>query len=465
MTTHPDKSELMARLEPFSQQHLLAFWDELDQSGRAKLTAQIEAIDLPQIADLFAAAGQSHDWAELARRAEPAPALRIGARDDDEARRRGEQALAAGKIGVLLTAGGQGSRLGFDRPKGLYPIGPVSGASLLEIHLQKSQAAARRHHRPVPVYLMNSPATHAEQTAFLEENDRFGLHEDDLFIFCQGTMPAVDAENGQLLLAEKDQLFLSPNGHGGTVAALADSGAIEHMRRRGVEHLFYLQVDNPLVPICDAALVGHHLAAGSELTSIAVAKQEPDDKLGNFVTADGRVHVIEYSDFPRDVAEQRTADGSLRFWAGSIAVHVFDVAFLERCRNLKDALPFHVAHKKVPHLDGSGRRVEPTEPNAYKFERFIFDLLPHAKNPVIVEYAEPNCFAPLKNAPGADRDTAEYVQRFMMNQHRRWLRAAGVQVADDVAVEISPLWALDAAAVARHVEPGMVIDEAIYLCN
>src|SRR5207244_3120713 len=159
-------------------------------------------------------------------------------------------------------------------------------ASLLQIHFEKALAAARRYRASVPVYMMTSSVTHDEQAAFLEEHKRFGLPRDDVLLFCQGTMPAVDANTGELLLAEKDSLFLSPDGHGGTVAALAASGAIEHMHRRGIEHLFYLQVDNPLVPICDAEFIGDHLRARSELTSIAVAKQTPQDRLGVFATID-----------------------------------------------------------------------------------------------------------------------------------------------------------------------------------
>jgi UDP-N-acetylglucosamine/UDP-N-acetylgalactosamine diphosphorylase len=312
---------------------------------------------------------------------------------------------------------------------------------------------------------MNSPATHEAQSSFITDNRLFGMPQEDVFIFCQGAMPAVDAETGKLLLAAKDELFLSPDGHGGMVAAMAACGAIDDMRSRGIEHLFYLQVDNPLVPICDAELIGHHLLAGSELTSIAVAKQSPLEKVGNFVSIDGRLQVIEYSDFPNDVAESRDEQGELLFWAGSIAVHIFSVDFLARTLSLKNALPFHVARKNVSYLSSTGEFVTPRAANALKFERFIFDLLPHARNALVVEYAEEEVFAPLKNAPGASRDTAEYVQRLMINQHRRWLESAGAQVAADAAVEISPLWALDAEAVAERIEPGMVIDEAIYLAE
>jgi UDP-N-acetylglucosamine/UDP-N-acetylgalactosamine diphosphorylase len=276
-------------------------------------------------------------------------------------------------------------------------------------------------------------------------------------------MPAVDAETGQLLLEARDSLFLSPDGHGGAVAALERSGAIEHMRRRGVKRLFYLQVDNPLVPICDPELIGYHLLAESELTSLAVAKQSPQDKLGNFAMIDGRLHVIEYSDFPDDVAELRDETGGLKFWAGSVAIHVFDVPFIERSLELKDSLPFHVARKKAEYVDEAGRVVEPRQPNALKFERFIFDLLPHAARPIVIEYAEQEAFAPLKNAPGAPKDTPEYVQRFLLAQHRRWLEAAGAAVAENVSVEISPLFALDAEGVAGRLKLGAQFDKSTYL--
>ena len=473
--TMVDRQELLNRLNRYGQERLVRLCKDLDEASCTRLASQLENVDLGQLARLCEAVVEEEDWADLARQAEPPPALRLSSRRSHDktefgwtakqARQRGGQALDEGKVGVLMTAGGQGSRLGFDRPKGLYPIGPVSGASLLQIHIEKIRAAARRHQKSIPLYLMNSPVTVEEQSAFLAENDYFGMTEEDIFLFCQGTMPVVDAVTGDLLLATKDTLFLSPDGHGGAVSALARSGAIESMRRRGIEQLFYFQVDNPLVPVCDAELIGCHLLANSELTSMAVAKQQPTDKVGNFVGIDKRLQIIEYSDFPADVAERRAEDGSLQFWAGSIAVHIFSVDFLERSLSLSDALPFHTARKKVTYLGDEGKVVQPNQPNALKFERFIFDLLPHAENALIVEYAEADCFAPLKNAPGAERNTAEYVQRFMINQYHHWLQEAGIQVAGDVAVEISPLWALDGMDVARRVKPGTVIDQTTYLCE
>jgi UDP-N-acetylglucosamine/UDP-N-acetylgalactosamine diphosphorylase len=446
---------------------LLRFWDELDDRGQARLASQIGGVDFKLLGELFRQSGPAKDWAAISRRAVPPAAIRIADRQQQgaDARRCGADAVRAGKVGILLVAGGQGSRLGFEHPKGLYPIGPVSGASLLQIHFEKALALARRHQAPVSIYLMTSPATHAEQAAFLAEHDRFGLPEDDVVLFCQGTMPAVDAATGRLLLAAKDSLFLSPDGHGGTVAALARGGALEHMRRRGVEHLFYLQVDNPLAPIGDVELIGSHLLTRSELTSMAVAKQTPRDKVGNFVSIDGRAQVIEYSDFPVDVADRRDAAGNLLFWAGSIAVHVLSVSFLERVLSRSDALPFHIARKKVPYVDEAGRLVQPRQANALKFERFIFDLLPLAENALVVEYPEREVFAPLKNAPGEERDTPEYVQQMMIELHSGWLRAAGTRVAEGAAVEIGPLWALDAEGVAARADRPAAVARPTYFAG
>ncbi|MCG8448749.1 MAG: UTP--glucose-1-phosphate uridylyltransferase [Pirellulales bacterium] len=473
MTAANDKQGLLSRLAPFDQQHLLQFWDELDAVQQNQLSEQIEAIDLQQIASLFRGEVDQPDWAELSRRAAPPPAVRLTERtggaagslgiEPAAARKRAEQALRAGEVGVLLTAGGQGSRLGFDKPKGLFPIGPISGVSLLQIHVEKVRALAKRHGAPVPLYLMTSPATHDETMRFLAEHENFGLAEDDLFVFSQGTMPAVDQQTGKLLLSKKHKLFLSPDGHGGTVKALGASGALDHIHHRGIRQLFYFQVDNPLVPVCDLELLGYHLLAESELTSMAIAKEQPQDKVGNFAMIDGALHVIEYSDLPDEVAELRDDAGSLKFWAGSIAVHVFELALLERALQLTETLPFHVAEKKVPYVDATGQLVKPDQTNALKFERFIFDLLPAAERPVVVEYAEQDCFAPLKNAPGAPKDTAEYVQQMLLAQHRHWLEAAGARLADGAKVEISPLYALDAAGVAERVQPGQEFSDSQYL--
>lgn len=459
------KDELLELLGRYGQEHLLAHWERLDGEQQDRLAAEIRDIDFALIDRLYHQPRDDHQIRTLADRAESPPAFRLGGPNErvspDEAVAKGIDALRSGKLGVILVAGGQGTRLGFDHPKGMFPIGPVSGNCLFQILVEKILAVSRRYGVRVPLYLMTSPATHEETIDFFARHARFGLPEGDLWIFCQGTMPAVDETTGTVLLAGPGEVALSPDGHGGMLAALVRSGALDDARGRGIEHFFYMQVDNPLVDVCSPEFIGYHLLAGSEMTTQVVRKQDPLERVGNVVRVDGRLRVIEYSDLPDEVARRRGPDGSLEIWAGSIAVHVIGANFLARTADLADALPFHVAHKKVPYVDPSGQTIEPTEPNAIKFERFIFDLIPSAENAVVVEVDPARHFAPLKNAPGAAKDTPEAVQAQMIAVARDWLRRAGAEVAE-TAVEISPLFALDAEELATRIRPGTRVATPTY---
>ena len=195
-----------------------------------------------------------------------------------------------------------------------------------------------------------------------------------------------------------------------------------------------------------------------------MAKQSPTERVGNVVSIDCKTQIIEYSDLPKAVAEQRNADGSLKLWAGNIAVHVFEVAFLERMAKDAKSLPFHVARKAVPYVSTTGERCTPSEPNAIKFERFIFDLLPMARHAIIMEVDGRRVFAPVKNASGSATDSPETVRRQMSDLYREWLVAAGAKVGD-VTVEISPRVALDAADLAQIIDSGEVIDRDYYFTD
>lgn len=459
--------DLLAILRPHGQEHLLGFWSELDPGQRKSLARQIGGVDFPLIQKLFAQRHNQSNFRDLALRAAQPAAFRLDASKNRfspaEARDRGQQALAAGEVGVILVAGGQGTRLGFNHPKGQFSIGPVSGRTLFQIHIDKILATARRYRVRIPLYLMTSPATHEETLCFLAAHDRFGMAEEDLHVFCQATMPAVDASTGKILLEACDRLAVSPNGHGGMLAAFAESGAMTDAQGRGIRQLFYFQVDNPLVDIAGAEYIGYHILAAAEMTSQVIAKRDPLEKVGNVVDVNGHLMVIEYSDLPDDVARKTNLDGSLAIWAGSIAVHIFDLDFLCRAKNQADSLPYHFAQKKVAYIDTTGRRMEPASANAIKFERFIFDLMPSARNAIVVEVDPASAFAPLKNASGAAVDTPESVKAQMSVLYRQWLREAGAEVADGVAVEISPLFALDAEELRGKVRPELKIIEPTYL--
>ena len=463
--------KLHEKLSPFGQTHLLDHWERLTDAEKGVLAEKIEAIDFELLKKLFAGREAGEDLCELIDKAGPPPAFRLDAADNRfstlEAKTRAREAMSEGRVGVILVAGGQGTRLGFPHPKGMFPIGPVSGNSLFQIHIEKIIADSRRFGRPIPLYLMTSPATHEETLDFLTKNDRFGLPEDQLVVFCQGTMPAVDNAEGRVLLQSPHHPALSPDGHGGMLAAFEKSGALADARRRGIRHLFYFQVDNPLVDICGLEFLGYHLLSGSEFSSQVIAKRDPLERVGNIVRLDdGRLLLIEYSDLPDEIAQRRLDDGSLEIWAGSIAVHVIETDFLQRMADEaasgNDALPFHTAHKKVAHVTPSGETVNPKEPNAVKFERFIFDLIPAAKNAIVVEVDPATAFAPLKNASDQSQDTPETVRSQLTAQAADWLRRAGAKVADGVAVEISPLFARTAEELAEKIPPGTKVTKDRY---
>ncbi|MDZ7616616.1 MAG: UTP--glucose-1-phosphate uridylyltransferase [Patescibacteria group bacterium] len=461
------KQQLLDNLSAHGQQQLLRFWDELEPAGQESLATQIEALNLPLLTQLFRQEPDADAIRAMAAHATSPPAIRLDTARNrftpEEARRCGQEALAAGEVAGVLVAGGQGTRLGFDRPKVMYPIGPVSQHTLAQILIEKLLAVSARYGVGVPLAVMTSPATDAPLRQFFAESERFGLPEDELLLICQGVMPAVDAETGKVLLAAKDQIALSPDGHGGMLAAITGSGVLDALARRGIRTLFYFQVDNPLVQFGSPEFLGYHRLAGSDLSTQVIAKQSPTDRVGNVVEVDGRLQVIEYSDMPDDVAQRRAPDGSLAIWAGSIAVHLMDVSFLQRMAGQADALPFHRAHKKVAHLAEDGQLVTPSAPNALKFERFIFDLIPSARNALVVEIDPAQGFAPLKNAPGAPSDTPETVRAAMIAEHGRWLAAAGAELREGVQVEISPLVALDAEMLAAKVAPGTQVTRDTYL--
>lgn len=447
---------LLETLNQFDQGHVLSWWDELTVGEQSAFAEQLSLVDFAQLKVLSQGAmaeEPAESPQEKARRAvPPSQIVRLPKASEEQAEWRkaeehGNTLLAQGKIGAILVAGGQGTRLGFPHPKGMFPIGPVSGHSLFQILAEQVLARSRIAGAKVPYYIMTSDATHAETVDFFQQHDNFGLPKDQVHFFKQGNMPAVDAATGRLLLAGKSELSLSPNGHGGLLHALRDAGLIEDMKQRGIEHLHYHQVDNPTAKVCDPAFLGFHALRNSDLSTKVVAKRSAEEKMGVLVEVDGRTQIIEYSDMPDDVTSQRE-NGQLRFWAGNTAMHVFRRAFLEELLADELSLPFHRAHKKVPYCDESGNVVEPDQPNAWKFERFIFDALPKARTALVVEANRAEEFNPVKNALG--HDSPAEVREALRRIYRSWMESTGGKVPAFGDVEISPLYALDQAAFQKR---------------
>jgi UDP-N-acetylglucosamine/UDP-N-acetylgalactosamine diphosphorylase len=383
----------------------------------------------------------------------------------------GEAALRAGKVAAFVVAGGQGTRLGYNGPKGTFPVTPVQGKPLFQVFAEKIQAAQNRYDCTIPWFIMTSDVNHAATVEAFEAAGYWGLSKANVHFFTQGRMAAVDAE-GKIILEAKDKIAMNPDGHGGSLRALVRSGAAAKMQSLGIDTVSYFQVDNPLVQIIDPTFIGFHLAAGSDMSSKMIPKAYALEKLGHFCSQDGRTVVIEYSDLPDEIQEQRDAEGELRFKAGSIAIHILSIEFVARlgAGDAAFALPFHRAHKKVPFLAEDGTTHKPEEPNGYKFEMFVFDALPFASNPVLIETSRADDFSPVKNAEGVDSPKSS--KEDQIRQWVRWAKAAGIAIETDetglpsFSFEVSPLFADSAEAFAQSwaaLESKPTFAEGLYL--
>ncbi|HZL36271.1 MAG TPA: UDPGP type 1 family protein [Tepidisphaeraceae bacterium] len=459
-----DVNVLREKLAGAGQSKVLRFYEQLDAAGREKLGGQLQSLDLKMIQELSGQYVRNKPHVQIPTDIQPVQAYPHEPGEKyrqlySNALKRGRELLIAGKVAAFLVAGGQGTRLGYDGPKGEFPVTPIRNKPLFQVFAEQLLAHSRDFGKPIAWYIMTSDINDAATRAFFQKNSFFGLAPDDVLFFEQGMMPAF-ALTGELLLAAKDSLALSPDGHGGSLRALARSGALADMRKRGVEHLSYFQVDNPLVHCIDPLFLGLHDLSGSEMSSKTIPKADALEKVGNFVQADGVVQVIEYSDLPDELAKETNADGSLRFNAGSIAIHALRVSFVERINHggqLK--LPWHRAEKKVPYVDESGNPVKPDKPNAIKLEQFVFDAIPLAKNAIVYHTQRAEEFSPVKNAQGADSPAT--CRRDQIRRAARWLKDAGAAVPEkngepDAVIEISPLYATSAQQLKRRgASPGL----------
>ncbi len=424
----------------------------LEKLGQKKLIAHFKSLATPQQADLFAEL-ESVDFEALKRLLKEKPSaekvktdklqpVELAAFDQKTAREIGEDMIASGQVALFVVAGGQGSRLGFEGPKGCFPTTPVRRASLFQVFAEKILTAQCRSGATIPWIIMTSPQNNNQTVEYFWEKKFFGLKEEQIFFFEQGTMPAVDTKTHEMLLASPTSLALNPDGHGGAIKGLQNSGALDWLQRRSVATLSYWQVDNPLVRILDPVFLGAHKILRSQFSSKSLPKRGPMEKVGNFVRRDGRVSVIEYVDMPEALANERTSEGELRFNQGSIAIHAIDVSFIRQIAKTA-ALPYHRAYKKVPFWDGE-KIVSPAEPNATKFEQFIFDAIPMAENSMVTPTTREE-FSPIKNAEGVD--SAVSCREDQLKLWAFWFKSVGVEIPCDangvplVNFEISPLFA------------------------
>lgn len=467
------RARLEASLRQHDQAHLLRFFDELDPLGQRMLLGEVESIDLNVLAPLIERLVLHPEPESVPGSMEPPtcyPAEACGTEGAAEFRAGGEALIRAGKVAAFAVAGGQGTRLGWRGPKGSFPATPVTGKPLFQVFAEQILRAESRYHVTIPWLIMTSLDNDADTRAFFLDNNCFGLMRPNITMFPQRQMPSMDRVTGRILLSEKSRVAMNPDGHGGSLRALHESGALEELEARGIEHICYFQIDNPLVKVVDPLFIGLHASApnsSAEMSSKMVSKAGPDEKVGVFARVDGRTRVIEYSDLPVERAGERDASGELRFNAGSIAIHMLSVRFVQSL--MQDgafALPWHRAEKRVPYVDvETGQRVVPDEDekNAVKLETFVFDALPRAESSIILQTPREEEFAPIKNARGAD--SVGTSQQMQSDRAARWLEMHGVSVPWDddghvqARIEISPLTAgepadLVAVDLPKAVEPG-----------
>ncbi|GMU21784.1 MAG: UDP-glucose pyrophosphorylase [Phycisphaerae bacterium] len=440
-------------LQQHGQDHLLGFWEGLNDHQRAELLEDIEKISFASIDELIERNVRSAQPFPLPKDIQPAPFYPAEPGIDlvgkyADAVKRGVSIIRKNRVCAFTVAGGQGTRLGFDGPKGAFAISPVKNKPLFQLFAEYIRGTNRRYGSDLTWYIMTSPQNDAETQAFFQSHQYFGLSADRVRFFQQGVMPAF-ATDGKILLDQKHRIAFSPDGHGGSLLALRRSGALAEMATAGIDYISYFQVDNPLVKPVDPLFLGLHELTGSQMSSKTIPKADDLERVGNFVVGDGKVQVVEYSDFPEHLARARDEGGHRLYDASSIAIHVLSRSFVEELTadEAHFGLPWHRASKKVPYVDPSGRRVEPAEPNAVKLETFIFDAVPLAQKPLILQTSRAEEFSPVKNATGVD--SAETSRRDMNRRAAAWLHGAGFDVPyrpdgePDGLFEISSLLALD----------------------
>jgi len=447
------EERLRGRAASAGQGHLFQGFEALDPTARARFLDELSRVDFDLVAR-HAALLRAHDNSSPAQLAPAAifPLARDAAQEQwaRSASERGRAALSRGEVGYLVVAGGQASRLGFDGPKGAFRIGPVSDASLFEIFARRILAARERYGASAPWYVMTSRSNDADTRAFFDEHGYFGLSEDDVIFFSQAMTPALDFDGG-ILMSGPGALFLAPNGHGGSLSAFAESGALDDARRRGVTRLSYFQVDNPLAALADPLFLGLHEVEGARMSSKVVAKRDAHEKVGVIGLVDGRYGCIEYSDLGPEQREARDASGRLLFRAGNIAMHVLDVDFVEELAGRGLRLPWHVAKKTMNVWDGAA--IVPRQ--GAKYETFVFDALQRSPRSVVLEVDRAKEFSPVKNASG--EDSPESTRADLARLHASWVAAAGLEpppVAEGGVprVEIDPLFADDESTFLARAE-------------
>lgn len=389
--------EVKALLKKYNQEHLLKFYGELDEAGQEELLRQISEID-------FSVLKLVEEKNIKQARGVISPINDICAIEDIEKRREdffkiGAAAVKNCKVGAVLLAGGQGTRLGSDKAKGMYNIGINKPLYIFEMLIKNLTEVVKATGAYVPLFIMTSDKNHGDTVSFFEEMNYFGYDKSFVWFFKQAMAASCDYE-GKFYLEDKGKVSMSPNGNGGWFISLQRAGLLDKVKELGVEWLNVFAVDNVLQKIADPYFVGAVIESGMVCGAKVVSKAFPTERVGALCLEDGKPSIVEYYELTDEMAHATGADGKLLYNYGVILNYLFNVDKLIEIT--KSELPLHIVEKKIPYIDDAGNYVSPTEPNGYKFETLVLDMIHLMDNCLAYEVERSREFAPIKNKTGVD---------------------------------------------------------------
>lgn len=390
---------IISSLDYFKQHEpqLFRFWPQLTTEQQQALENQLQSIDLAAL----------ERQKQLIAKPSSFPAVSFESFDDfaffgnTEDRLHGQRLIEEGRVGCLLLAGGQGTRLRYSGPKGTYPISVVKQKTLFQLCAERVAAASRLAKRPLNLAIMTSPENDEETRLFFQNHAYFGLSPSQVFFFVQSSLPLLDAK-GQLFLKSPWQLSVGADGNGCSLTCFVRSGIWQDWHRRGIEYLNVILVDNPLADPFDVELIGFLARQGGEAVIKCTEKKDEKEKVGLLVKQEGRCKIVEYSEMEDKEKGARRPDGRLKHCCANLSLFCFSMSFIHRLTTLDLSLPLHQAWKGGNYVDEKGDSCFSSEPFAWKFETFIFDWLLYAEKVAALLYPREECFAPLKNFEGAD---------------------------------------------------------------
>lgn len=398
------------KLEQISQTHILKFWSKLTQFQQETLLSQIEDLDI----NIFLLQQEKLHQVDYSSSEEINPYLNYTYSGEELNAKIGAKLISEGKVGCLLIAGGQGTRLRFKGPKGLYPITPIKRKTLFQFFAEKVVAASKLANCQLPLAIMTSPLNDEIIRQHFADNEYFGLHPDQLHFFTQQMLPLLNPE-GNLFLEEKYKIAEGPDGNGYTLKYFVQQKIWQHWHEAGVSLVNCILIDNPLADPFDAELVGFHSERNIDITVKAIARRNAQEKVGVLVDKGGKVRIIEYSELPDEEGKAILPEGTLKHLCANTGMYCFSMDFIRR--SSEETLPLHRAFKAAHYLSDKGIRQQAHQPIAWKFETFIFDVLQFANRVQALLYPRDVCFAPLKNATGPD--SVASVRRALQKESRR----------------------------------------------